>query len=66
MLLGVSAVATGRPGSRAPLIAGCAPHFSLLKILFLNIFFNDKIMMEKGIIMFKHNYHWTFTRFFAK
>ena len=53
---------------RTPLAAACAPHFSLLKILFLehHATTRQQTMMEKGIITFEHNSPRTFSRFFAK
>ena len=55
-------------GAVPPLTAACAPHFGLLKILFLEHLVTTKqqAMMEKGIITLKHNSPLSFFLFFAK
>ena len=54
----------GAREDRAPLTAAAAPHFGLLKILFLEHRpkTRQQAMMEKGIITFKHNFSLTFSR----
>ena len=64
-----SAVATeGSGGAVPPLTTDCAPHFGLLKLLFLehHVRARQQTIMEKGIRTFKHNSPLTFSRFFAK
>ena len=64
-----SAVATGGPGGLCPLLmAACAPHVGLHKILYLEHYVTTKqqTMMEKVITTFKHNSPLTFSLFFAK
>ena len=63
--IATSVVATG---GLCPLTYACAPHFSLLKRLFLehHATTRQQTVMEKGIITFKHNSSLTFSRFFAK
>ena len=51
-------------GARAPPVTACSPHFSLLKILFLDHHVTrQQTMMEKGIVTFKYNSRLTFLDF---
>ena len=65
--MAVPSIGGGR-GACPPFTASCSPQFGLFKILFLEhqVTTRQQTMMEKGIITFKHNSPWTFSRFFPK